>query len=217
MVMSTLDRTVLFFGRLTVAMPSVDCDPGEARERLLEAGITVTAGNTEYERWRAEHGAATAVAYDETVVVQGSRPDDLLGLLQADTGSRAHVYFDGACRGNPGPAAIGWVLVSNDGIIADGGETIGTTTNNQAEYAALERAVEMARTYGFNEIDIRGDSQLIIRQVTGEYDTNEPTLRECRVRVRELLQTFDRWSIEHVPRDVNSRADKLANEAFDNE
>jgi ribonuclease HI len=217
MVMSTLDRTVLFCGRPTVAMPSVDCDPGEARERLLEAGITVTAGNTEYERWRAEHGAATAVAYDETVVVQGSRPDDLLGLLQADTGSRAHVYFDGACRGNPGPAAIGWVLVSNDGIIADGGETIGTTTNNQAEYAALERAVEMARTYGFNEIDIRGDSQLIIRQVTGEYDTNEPTLRECRVRVRELLQTFDRWSIEHVPRDVNSRADKLANEAFDNE
>ena len=217
MVMSTLDRTVLFCGRPTVAMPSVDCDPGEARERLLEAGITVTVGNTEYERWRAEHGAATAVAYDETVVVQGSRPDDLLGLLQADTGSRAHVYFDGACRGNPGPAAIGWVLVSNDGIIADGGETIGTTTNNQAEYAALERAVEMARTYGFNEIDIRGDSQLIIRQVTGEYDTNEPTLRECRVRVRELLQTFDRWSIEHVPRDVNSRADKLANEAFDNE
>ena len=209
------DRTVLFCGRHTMHMPSVDCDPGEARERLTEAGITVMAGNTEYERWRAERGAATAVAYDETVVVQGSRPDNLLGLLRVDTGGRAHVYFDGACRGNPGPAAIGWVLVTNEGIIADGGEEIGKTTNNRAEYAALERAIEMARQYGFTEIDIRGDSQLIIRQVTGEYDTNEPTLREYRVRVRELLQTFDRWSIEHVPRDVNSHADKLANEAFD--
>ncbi|ERG96399.1 ribonuclease HI [Haloquadratum walsbyi] len=196
-------------------MPSVDCDPDVARERLIEADITITAGNTEYERWRAERGAATAVAYDETVVVQGSRPDDLLGLLRADSGGRAHVYFDGACRGNPGPAAIGWVLVTSEGIIADGNEQIDEATNNQAEYAALEHAVEMAREYGLDEIDIRGDSQLIIRQVTGEYDTNEPTLRECRVRVRELLQTFDRWSIEHVPRDVNSRADKLANEAFD--
>ena len=196
-------------------MPSVECDPDAARDRLEDAGVVVTAGNTEYERWRAEHGDATAVAYDDTVVVQGSNPPDLLPLLRSETGGRAHVYFDGASRGNPGPAAIGWVLVTDEGIVDEGGDRIGETTNNRAEYAALIRALEAAAGHGFDEVDVRGDSQLIVRQVRGEYDTNNPDLRERRVRVRELLERFDRWSIEHVPREVNDRADTLANEAFD--
>jgi len=197
-------------------MPSVDLDPDVARERLETAGVAVEAGNTEYERWRAERGGATAVAYDDKVVVQGARPTDLLALLRSDAGGRAHVYFDGASRGNPGPAAIGWAIVTSDGIVAEGSERIGETTNNRAEYAALERALEAASDYGFDEVDVRGDSQLIVRQVRGEYDTNNPELRERRVRVMELLSSFDRWSIEHVPREVNDRADSLANEALDN-
>jgi len=197
-------------------MPSVDLDPDVARERLETAGVSVEAGNTEYERWRAERGGATAVAYDDKVVVQGARPTDLLALLRSGAGGRAHVYFDGASRGNPGPAAIGWAIVTSDGIVAEGSERIGETTNNRAEYAALERALEAASDYGFDEVDVRGDSQLIVRQVRGEYDTNNPELRERRVRVMELLSSFDRWSIEHVPREVNERADSLANEALDN-
>ncbi|RLM59491.1 ribonuclease H [Halobellus sp. Atlit-31R] len=196
-------------------MPSVECDPDVARERLEAAGVEVDAGNTDYERWRAERGGATAVAYDDKVVVQGSRPTDLLAILRADDGGRAHVYFDGASRGNPGPAAIGWVLVTSEGIVAEGSDRIADTTNNRAEYAALERALEAARDYGFDEVDVRGDSQLIVRQVKGEYDTNNPKLRERRVRVLELLDSFDRWSLEHVPRAVNDRADSLANEALD--
>ncbi|WP_435182832.1 ribonuclease HI [Halobellus sp. EA9] len=196
-------------------MPSVNLDPDVARERLEAAGVEVEPGNTDHERWRAERGDANAVAYDDTVVVQGSRPTDLLAVLREDRGGRAHVYFDGASRGNPGPAAVGWVLVTSDGIVAEGGERIGETTNNRAEYEALERALEAAREYGFDEVDVRGDAQLIVRQVRGEYDTNNPELRERRVRVRELLETFDRWSIEHVPRAVNDRADSLANEALD--
>ncbi|WP_336022134.1 ribonuclease HI [Halobellus salinisoli] len=196
-------------------MPSVECDPDVARERLEAAGVAVEAGNTEYERWRAERGDATAVAYGDKVVVQGSRPTDLLALLRSEAGGRAHVYFDGASRGNPGPAAIGWAIVTSDGIVAEGGERIDETTNNRAEYAALERALEAASDYGFDEVDVRGDSQLIVRQVRGEYDTNNPELRERRVRVLELLSSFDRWSIEHVPREVNERADSLANEALD--
>jgi len=62
---------------------------------------------------------------------------------------------------------------------------------------------------------VRGDSQLIVRQVRGEWDTNDPELRERRVRVRELLDGFETWSIEHVPREINDRADELANEALD--
>jgi ribonuclease HI len=195
-------------------MPTIDCEPEAARRRLEEAGVEVEPGNTDHERWRAERGEANAVAYDDTVVVQGARPTDLTALL-SDAGGRAHVYFDGASRGNPGPGAIGWVVVSGDGIVDEGGETIGETTNNRAEYEALIRALEAARDHGIDEVDVRGDSELIVKQVRGAWNTNDPDLRERRVRARELLETFDRWSLEHVPREINDRADELANEALD--
>ena len=195
-------------------MPVIECDPAAARERLEAAGAEVAPGNTDHERWRATHGGATAVAYDGKVVVQGSDPQRLVGLLR-DGGGRAHVYFDGACRGNPGPSAVGYVVVTGDGIAAEGGERIGRATNNRAEYEALVRALEVARDFGFDEVAVRGDSQLIVRQVRGEWDTNDPDLRERRVRVLELLDGFDSWSIEHVPREINDRADELANEALD--
>ncbi|WP_423751212.1 ribonuclease HI [Salinirarus marinus] len=195
-------------------MPLIECDPEEARRRLEAAGVEVAAGNTEHERWRAERGDAVAVAYDEKVVVQGARPSDLTALL-SDASGRAHVYFDGASRGNPGPAAVGWVVVTSDGIVDEGSSRIGETTNNRAEYEALLRALEVARDYGFDEIDLRGDSELVVKQVRGEWNVNDPGLRERRVRARELLDSFDRWSLEHVPREINDRADRLANEALD--
>jgi ribonuclease HI len=197
-------------------MPTIDCDPEAARRRLADAGVDIEPGNTEHERWRAERGDAVAVAYDDSVVVQGARPTDLTGLL-AESGGRAHVYFDGASRGNPGPGAVGWVLVTSEGIADEGSETIGKTTNNRAEYEALIRALEMARDHGFDEVDVRGDSELIVKQVKGAWNTNDPDLRERRVRARELLDGFDRWSLEHVPREINDRADQLANEALDDD
>jgi ribonuclease HI len=197
-------------------MPTIECDPDVARERLERAGVEVTPGNTEYERWRAERGEAMAVAYDDKVVVQGARPADLTALI-SEGGGRAHVYFDGASRGNPGPAAIAWVVVTSDGIVEEGSERIGEATNNQAEYEALVRALTVAKEYGFDEVDVRGDSELVVKQVRGEYDTNDPELREKRVDVLELLDTFDRWSLAHVPREINDRADSLANEALDHD
>ncbi|MFB6177584.1 MAG: reverse transcriptase-like protein, partial [Halobaculum sp.] len=138
-----------------------------------------------------------------------------LTMLLESGGGRGHVYFDGASRGNPGPAAVGWVIVTSDGIAGDGGERIGRATNNQAEYEALIRGLEAARDYGLDEVDVRGDSELIVKQVRGEWDANDPQLREYRVRARQLLDQFDRWSLEHVPRELNERADKRANEALD--
>jgi len=196
-------------------MPVVECDVDQARERLLGAGASVEPGNTEHERWRARLGDATAVAYEGKVVVQGSDPHRVVAAIREDAGGRAHLYFDGASRGNPGPAAVGWVLVNGDGIVAEAGERIGRATNNQAEYEALISGLEVAADYGFAELHVRGDSELIVKQVRGEYDANEPTLRELRVRVHELLGSFEDWSIEHVPREVNERADDLANEALD--
>ena len=195
-------------------MPVIDCDPDRARERLEDAGVGVDPGNTEHELWRARHGGATAVAYEGKVVVQGGEPARLVELLEGG-GGRAHLYFDGGSRGNPGPAAVGWVIVTDDGIVAEGADRIGRTTNNQAEYEALVRGLEAAVDYGFDEVHVRGDSQLVVRQVRGEYDTNDPRLREKRVRVRELLDRFEGWSIDHVPREINDRADELANEALD--
>jgi ribonuclease HI len=197
-------------------MPVIECDVEAAREQLASAGVDVEGGNTDHERWRATHGGATAVAYDDKVVIQGADPAKLEGLLR-EGGGRAHVYFDGAARGNPGPAAVGWVIVTSDGIVAEGGKQIGRATNNQAEYEALLQALAVADDYGFEEVDVRGDSELIVKQVRGEYDTNDPDLREYRVDVRELLTRFGEWSLSHVPREINDRADELANEALDDD
>jgi len=184
-------------------------------EEIHEAGVEIRAGNTDHERWRARHGDAVAVAYEDSVVIQGDRPIDLLSLLESGTADRAHVYFDGASRGNPGPSAIGWVVATADGIVAEDGEAIGEATNNCAEYEALIRALEAARDLGIEAVDVRGDAELIVKQVRGGYDVHDPDLRRRRLQVRELLEAFDRWTIDHVPREVNDRADTLANEALD--
>jgi ribonuclease HI len=206
-------------------MPVIECDVAAAAERLGAAGVETRAGNTDHERWRAEGAEAVAVAYDGKVVVQGSRPHQLASVVreggEGDAGgagsSRVYCYFDGASRGTPGPAAIGWVLVADGGIVAEGGERIADTTNNRAEYEALIRVLEVAEEYGFSEVNVRGDSELICKQVRGEYETNQPALRERRVTVRELLAGFEDWTLEHVPREVNDRADARANEVLDNE
>ncbi|CQH48399.1 ribonuclease H, type 1 [Halobacterium hubeiense] len=198
-------------------MPVVECDVDDARERLDAAGASFSEGNSEYERWHADLGDAHAVAYDDKLVVQGGTPTDITAVVEPDRGGRVHAYFDGASRGNPGPAAVGWVLVSGDGIVAEGSERIGRATNNQAEYEALLAVLEAAAEFGFDEIEIRGDSQLVEKQVKGAWDTNDPELREKRVRARELLGRFEDWSLTHVPREVNDRADELANEALDDD
>jgi ribonuclease HI len=198
-------------------MPVIECDVEAAREQLVAAGADISDGNTDHERWRADYAGATAVAYDDKVVVQGGETARLEAVLRGEDGGRVHAYFDGASRGNPGPAAVGYVLVDGGGIVAEGGKTIGRATNNQAEYEALLAALEVASEYGFDEIHVRGDSELIVKQIRGEWDTNDPELREKRVRARELLMGFDDWQIEHVPREINDRADELANDALDDD
>jgi ribonuclease HI len=195
-------------------MPTIECDVESAREQLEAADAELEAGNTDHERWRASLGNATAVAYDDKVVIQGSRPADIEAVIR-EQGGRAHCYFDGGSHGNPGPAAVGWVIVTDDGIVAEGNQRIGTATNNVAEYEAVLAVLEAASDYGFDEVRIRGDSELIVKQVRGEYDANAPDLRERRVRVYELLEEFDEWSIQHVPRELNERADELVDEALD--
>jgi ribonuclease HI len=126
------------------------------------------------------------------------------------------VNVDGGARGNPGPAAIGAVVQSADGeILEERGERIGTATNNVAEYRALLLGIERAAELGASELELIGDSELIVRQVKGEYKVKDSTLRELHGEVKRALRPFEGWSIRHVRREQNAEADRLVNEALD--
>jgi ribonuclease HI len=126
------------------------------------------------------------------------------------------VHVDGGSRGNPGPAGIGVVITDADGgELARANDYIGEATNNEAEYEALLLGLDRARALGSREIEIVNDSQLVERQVRGEYRVKKAELRVLRERVIEALKGFDHWSIRSVPREENELADLLVNEAID--
>ena len=129
---------------------------------------------------------------------------------------RLVVHVDGGARGNPGPAAIAAVLTDADGTVVDEqAETIGHATNNVAEYRALLLGIERARALGGRELELVGDSELIVKQVRGEYRVKDASLRELHSQVKAALADLDRWSIRNVPREENAHADRLVNEALD--
>ena len=127
------------------------------------------------------------------------------------------VNVDGGARGNPGPAAIGVVVRNADGAVVESvGETIGVTTNNVAEYRALLRGIELAAAQGATEVELIGDSELIVRQIEGRYKVKNAAMKELHAQAKAALAEFDAWSIHHVKRAQNADADALVNEALDN-
>ena len=126
------------------------------------------------------------------------------------------LQFDGGSRGNPGPAGIGVVLRAADGTpLVTLGRFIGRATNNVAEYKALITAMEKARELGARKVRILGDSELVVKQMRGEYRVKNPDLRVLYEEAIGLLHEFDAATIEHNYRDSNALADKLANLAMD--
>jgi ribonuclease HI len=127
------------------------------------------------------------------------------------------VNVDGGARGNPGPAAIGVVVRNDDGAVVEQvGETIGTATNNVAEYRALLRGLELAAAHGADEVEVIGDSELVVRQIEGRYKVKHADMKELHSQAKTMLADFDSWSIRHVKRAQNADADALVNEALDN-
>ena len=121
-------------------------------------------------------------------------------------------YVDGAARGNPGPAGIGVVLSDPEGnVLKEIAEPLGRTTNNVAEYTALIRALEEARALGCSRISVYTDSELMARQISGQYRVKTEHLFPLYQRVTLLLTAFDRASVTHVRREHNKRADQLSN------
>ena len=126
------------------------------------------------------------------------------------------VNVDGGARGNPGPAGIAAVATGEDGeILAERSEAIGEATNNVAEYRAMLLGIELAGELGADEVELIGDSELIVKQVQGKYKVKQQHLRPLREQVVEALAGLDSWSIRNVPREENVRADELVNEALD--
>jgi ribonuclease HI len=125
---------------------------------------------------------------------------------------------DGASRGNPGPAAIGVSIENSDGKeVASASEAIGETTNNVAEYSALIKALDLLIELGASRAVVLLDSELIVRQLRGQYRVRNPRMKELYAQVQSLLPRFREIRFRHVPREENTRADALANEALDRE
>jgi ribonuclease HI len=129
------------------------------------------------------------------------------------------VYFDGGSRGNPGPAAIGAVVLDPTDdpprVLATVSEAIGVTTNNVAEYRALIAGLEAARAVPARSVVVRGDSKLVIEQVAGRWRVKQPHLKPLHAQACALLGEFDRVDLVHVRRDLNGEADALVNAALD--
>ncbi len=126
------------------------------------------------------------------------------------------VHVDGGARGNPGPAAVGAVVSSPDGdVLTEEGRYIGEATNNVAEYRALLLGLELARELGADEVEVVNDSELVARQIGGEYKVKHAGLKPLFTETMEKLREFDSWAVRNVRREHNVRADELVNEALD--
>jgi len=129
---------------------------------------------------------------------------------------RVVVHVDGGARGNPGPAAVAAVATSADGDpLGERTLYIGEATNNVAEYRAVLLGLELARDLGAEEVEVVNDSELVARQIGGEYKVKHPGLKHLFTETMRELRRFHKWSVRPVRREQNVRADELVNEALD--
>jgi len=136
-------------------------------------------------------------------------------LFGETEGGSAIANIDGGSRGNPGPAGYGVRVEQPDGTIVEIKEFLGTCTNNVAEYSGLLAALRWAAEHGVSQLRIRSDSELLIKQMRGEYRVKNPGLQPLYEEARALARTIGRVTFEHVRREFNKDADRLANEAMD--
>jgi len=131
-------------------------------------------------------------------------------------GSDFVLYCDGASRGNPGPSSIGAIAYAKDveAPVLTVSRVIGTATNNQAEYRALIEGLRSLQALGATSVEVLMDSELVVRQITGQYRVKHEGLKPLHREALELLKAMD-WKIRHVRREENKEADRLANEALD--
>ncbi len=151
----------------------------------------------------------------------GMTPKDLAGIVSGaaevleEMDEKAVLWVDGAARGNPGQAGAGFVLKKNGRRLFSIGEYLGEATNNEAEYKALILGMTEAKRRGLTQLEIFSDSELIVRQMRGEYRVKSPGLQELYFKAVKSLGAFRRVAFNHVLREENKEADKMANMAID--
>ncbi|ABC80498.1 ribonuclease H [Anaeromyxobacter dehalogenans 2CP-C] len=151
---------------------------------------------------RAEREAAERAAADAAAAAEAARCTRL--------------FTDGAARGNPGPAGAGAVIVNADGhIVAKIGKFLGDSTNNVAEYMGLILGLKRAKAMGIKELEVLSDSELMVKQLAGDYAVKADHLRPLHDEAQALIAGFDRIQVRHVPREENALADAMSNRAID--
>ena len=130
---------------------------------------------------------------------------------------RVLIYTDGAARGNPGPAGLGAILrdAKTGEVLAELARFLGVRTNNYAEWTAVEDALHEARRLGATHVDLRMDSELVARQISGRYRVKHPDLKPIHASVMTMLGQLSSYTVGHVPRELNKDADRLSNVAID--
>jgi ribonuclease HI len=135
-----------------------------------------------------------------------------------DSQRKVYVFSDGAARGNPGPAGAGAVVKDAKGeVIAELKQALGKATNNVAEYKGLLLGLRKAKELGAREVEVRADSELMIRQINGKYAVRNEGLKPLYNEALAILNSFAKWNAEHVPREENALADEMSNRAIDEE
>ena len=127
------------------------------------------------------------------------------------------MFCDGASRGNPGDSSAAFCIEKNGEVFFEGGEYLGVSTNNVAEWRALLLGLEKVKEFGILEIDVFLDSELVVKQIRGEYRVKNSVLFPIFKSVQSLLSFFSRISFSHIPRAQNKRADAIANRILDNQ
>jgi len=140
----------------------------------------------------------------------------VINYLDNMNNKKLTIYTDGGARGNPGPAGIGCVLYDKDkNIVAEISEYIGEATNNQAEYKAVIAAIKKAKELGAEELEFYLDSELVVRQLNREYKVKNKELAPLFVQIYNAVLGFKKVSFNHIRREMNEEADRLANKAMD--
>jgi ribonuclease HI len=174
-----------------------------ARESAEELESSMNESKAERERKKKERAAAAAAEREAERAVE-ARP------------VRTRLFTDGAARGNPGPAGAGAVIVSPEGhIVAKVGKYLGETTNNVAEYTGLILGLKRAKAMGLRELEVLADSELLVKQLAGEYQVKADHLRPLHDEAQALIKGFEVIEVRHIPREENAAADEMSNRAID--
>jgi ribonuclease HI len=174
-----------------------------ARESAEDLGAAMNESKVERER-RKKDRVVAAAAVREAERAVAARP------------VRTRLFTDGAARGNPGPAGAGAVIISPEGhVVAKVGKYLGETTNNVAEYTGLILGLKRAKAMGLRELEVLADSELLVKQLSGEYQVKADHLRPLHDEARALIQGFDAIDVRHIPREENVAADEMSNRAID--